>query len=166
MPKFAIYFVPPAESPFYQLGTHVLGYDVRGRTSATMPPGLEADFGRFDAAWTAIARPFGFHLTVCDALDCDWATIPVVERELVDLFSCFDPATEFALQRDAEKPVGIWGSAGRVLPSVAVSAEYLAFHAARRTHQSAGQRIRVSTPIPGRISDTTAAPSPAGAVVL
>jgi hypothetical protein len=55
MPKFAIYFVPPAESPFYQLGTHVLGYDVRGRTSATMPPGLEADFGRFDAAWTAIA---------------------------------------------------------------------------------------------------------------
>jgi hypothetical protein len=45
-------------------------------------------------------------------LDCDWATIPVVERELVDLFSCFDPATEFALQRDAEKPVGIWGSAG------------------------------------------------------
>ena len=112
MPKFAIYFVPREDDPFYQLGTRNLGYDVRRRVSVTMRAYLQAELGEITPAWTAAARPFGFHLTVCDALDCDWRTIPAVETLLGDLLSCFAPATEFTLQQCATEPVAIWEDAG------------------------------------------------------
>lgn len=112
MARFAIYYVPQANDPFYELGTQILGYDVRTQAAAPLQPNLQAEFSHFDNTWTTIARPFGFHLTICDALDCDWATIPLVERELADLLPCFNPATEFLLQRDTQTPIGIWGQAG------------------------------------------------------
>jgi hypothetical protein len=108
VPKFAIYFVPREDDPFYQLGSQILGYDVRGRVSVTMPAHLQRELGEIDSTWMAAARSFGFHLTVCDALDCDWSTIPAVENLLDDLLSCFAPATEFTLQRCATEPVAIW----------------------------------------------------------
>jgi hypothetical protein len=55
---FAAYFIPEATSELYQLGTEVLGYDVRGKQS-------------FNSKWEASvdqATVFGFHMTVCDAL--------------------------------------------------------------------------------------------------
>lgn len=50
-----------------------------------MPIDLSIELNEFDSTWVSESRPFGFHLTVCDALDCDWATIPLVERQLVHL---------------------------------------------------------------------------------
>ena len=109
MPKFAIYYVPRTEEPFYRLGTSILGYDVRARTAVTLPSDLREDFGQFDTSWTGISRPYGFHLTITDAIDCSWAMIPQVERELTNLLGCFDPAHPFVLRRLAESPAGIWG---------------------------------------------------------
>jgi hypothetical protein len=113
MPKFAAYYVPQADDPFYHLGTSILGYDVRARTSATLPSDLRENFGLFDADWTDISRPYGFHLSITEAIDCSWAAIPRLERELRDLLGCFDPAHPFTLQRQIERPVGIWGEPGR-----------------------------------------------------
>ncbi len=113
MPKFAIYYVPRTEEPFYRLGTSILGYDVRARTAVTLPSDLREDFGQFDTSWTGISRPYGFHLTITEAIDCSWAMIPQVERELTNLPGCFDPAHPFVLRRLAESPVGIWGEMGR-----------------------------------------------------
>jgi hypothetical protein len=31
MPKFAIYYVPQQDDPFYRLGGQLLGYDIRAR---------------------------------------------------------------------------------------------------------------------------------------
>jgi 2'-5' RNA ligase len=112
MPKFAIYFVPAADDPFYQLGTQILGYDVRNTAPASMRADLQDDFGRFDVKWVSLSRPFGFHVTICDALDCEWAKIALVERELKDLLGCFNPANEFVLFRDQETPIGVWGRSG------------------------------------------------------
>jgi len=108
MPKFAIYFIPRGDDSFYQLGSQILGYDVRGRRSVKMPVDLSAELGELDSAWVSQSRPFGFHATICDALDCDWATIPVIERRLADLLACFNAASTFTLNRCSEKPVGIW----------------------------------------------------------
>lgn len=55
---FALYFVPPLETSFYQFGSGVLGYDVRDAQLTTSR--WQAEVGR--------ARGFGFHLTICDAL--------------------------------------------------------------------------------------------------
>ena len=113
MPRFAIYYVPQAEDAFYRLGTSIVGYDVRARTTATMPPDLQLQIGQFDTSWTGLSQKFGFHLTICDALDCEWSTIPRVERELAELLACFDPAHPFTLRKQDNVPVGIWGEAGR-----------------------------------------------------
>ncbi|HLZ62075.1 MAG TPA: DUF1045 domain-containing protein [Ktedonosporobacter sp.] len=113
MPKFAVYYIPPAIDPCYQLGTQILGYDVRTQRSVEMPPDLQEYFGQFHTGWTAESQPFGFHLTISDALDCNWATIPLVERELGDLLACFQPTTLFTLQRRDDHAVGIWGKPGR-----------------------------------------------------
>lgn len=55
---FAVYFVPPAESPLYAFGSRVLGYDVRAAQPVSSPW----------AAFAGGAADFGFHLTISDAL--------------------------------------------------------------------------------------------------
>jgi hypothetical protein len=109
MPKFAVYYVPPAEDDFYRLGTSILGYDVRARESLQMPQALQSRLGGFDQEWVEYAQPFGFHLTIGDALDCDFDDILAVEREIEDILNCFDPAHLFTLQRPEEKFVTFWG---------------------------------------------------------
>jgi hypothetical protein len=112
MPKFAVYFVPRAGDSLYEFGTQILGYDVRARRSVRMSPSLQQELGKIEDSWVAHARPFGVHVTICDALDCDFATIPVVESRLLELLGCFGPDTEFRLRRRNEQPVAIWGSTG------------------------------------------------------
>jgi hypothetical protein len=112
MPKFAVYFVPSPDSSFYEFGSQILGYDLRARRSVAISSGLEKEVGKIEDNWVQDARPYGFHLTICDALDCDFATIPAVESRLLELLPCFDPGTEFKLRRRNEQPVGIWGNAG------------------------------------------------------
>ncbi len=109
MPKFAVCYVPQADNPFYQKGTHILGYDVRARQAVATSSELEEALGRGWQAWTTRCRHYGFHLTICEALDCHWTTIPQVERELAELLKCFDPSHPFVLERSDEQPVGIWG---------------------------------------------------------
>lgn len=113
MPKFAVYFIPQAEDPFYRLGTALLGYDVRERRANAFPPDLSETLGPFDPAWTAISRPYGFHLSITEAINCDATTIPRVEQDLADLLDCFDPAHTFTLKQRSNRPVGIWGEAGK-----------------------------------------------------
>jgi hypothetical protein len=55
---FALYFIPAADSGFYQFGTDVLGYDVRQQTE------LQSEF----ADQVGGARYYGIHLTITDAL--------------------------------------------------------------------------------------------------
>ena len=89
MPKFAIFYVPQASDLCYQLGSQLLGYDMREQRDRELSPELQHYFEQFDAAWTAESQPYGFHLTISDALDCSWTTIPQVERELAGLLACF-----------------------------------------------------------------------------
>ena len=109
MPKFAVYFVPKSDEPFYDFGSQILGYDLRARRSVRMSSDLEKDLGKIEDAWVKEARPYGFHVTICDALDCDFATIPAVESSLLELLGCFDPGTSFKLSRCNEGPVAILG---------------------------------------------------------
>lgn len=90
MAKFAVYFVPKSDSSFYEFGSQILGYDLRARRSVRISSSLEQELGKIDDTWVQDARPYGFHVTICDALDCDFTTIPVVESRLLValLFRC------------------------------------------------------------------------------
>lgn len=112
MPKFAVYYIPQADDPFYQLGTQILGYDVRARQTVVAPSEREEILGSNGETWTMISRPYGFHMTICEAFDCHWTAIPRVEQELADLLQCFDPSHPLVLQQKGDHPIGIWGEEG------------------------------------------------------
>ena len=57
MPKFGVYYVPPADSDFYHLGTSILGYDVRAERPVEMPAALRDRLGSYDLGWARRARP-------------------------------------------------------------------------------------------------------------
>lgn len=61
MPRYAIYYVPPAQSQLYRLGASVLGYDSYRAERVSFPPGLDhADWPEI----TAEPRRYGFHATL------------------------------------------------------------------------------------------------------
>ncbi|WP_045234639.1 DUF1045 domain-containing protein [Deinococcus pimensis] len=88
--RFAVYLVPPAQSAFFRLGSAVLGWDSRAGQPVQQPPGLRPE-------WTAKAGPFGFHLTVTEAFECDPADWDDIERELRALCACLSPDAHLAL---------------------------------------------------------------------
>lgn len=88
--RFAVYLVPPAGSAFYDLGSSVLGYDVRAGREVAQLPGLRPE-------WVAKAGQYGFHLTVVEALDCDAASFPEIEREIAAVCACFSPSARLRL---------------------------------------------------------------------
>lgn len=112
MPKFAVYYVPDADDMLYQLGSELLGYDVRAHAPLMLPPSWHTHLPTFDPAWVALARPYGFHATIGDALDTTWTAIPRIEEELGALLQCFDPDHPWTLQRNPAAPLAAWGEPG------------------------------------------------------
>jgi len=60
LPRYAIYFVPGAETSLYRFGASALGYDCYGAEACAFPDGAEADWGDF----TREPRVYGFHATL------------------------------------------------------------------------------------------------------
>ncbi|MGE0565131.1 MAG: DUF1045 domain-containing protein [Pseudolabrys sp.] len=61
VPRYAIYFVPPADSVLYRFGSAVLGYDAYSGENVSHLPGFEAGH------WRDIVREpriYGFHATL------------------------------------------------------------------------------------------------------
>jgi putative phosphonate metabolism protein len=59
-PRYAIYFVPSAESVLYRLGSSLLGYDCYRGVDVGHPPGLPDDWVEL----TEAPRRYGFHGTL------------------------------------------------------------------------------------------------------
>jgi hypothetical protein len=113
MPKFAIYYVPDANDEFYRIGSQLLYYDVRAQAPPAMSSQVRDQLTTFDDAWVATAQPYGFHLTLGDAIECTDAAIPLVEQELEMLALCFDPAHPWTLQQRQPEPISVWGEVGK-----------------------------------------------------
>jgi putative phosphonate metabolism protein len=63
IPRYAIYFVPAAETPLYQAGAALLGYDVYSGRRLPFPGGLALG-GDAWSALTSEPRVYGFHATL------------------------------------------------------------------------------------------------------
>lgn len=114
MIKFGVSYIPRPDDPLYQRGTAVVGYDIRARRAsdtADMPDALRR-FGPLDATWVAEAKPYGFHLTIGDAIDAD--AISHVAHDLDGLLRCFAPERPFTLHR-RDDSVTTWGSQREVV---------------------------------------------------
>ena len=97
---FALYIIPGAASPLYRLGSKVLGYDVRQQKL-------------LDSPWPEYARtgrPYGFHVTLCDALFfIGEASIRAAQAEVEHMAREFRPfdLTRIRLQPDVPCPGSI-----------------------------------------------------------
>jgi hypothetical protein len=105
MPKFAVYYIPPAQSSLYQHGSEILGYDVRTGTMLPEDNPTRAALPEFDPAWAALPQTYGFHVTMGYSLYFDGETLPQIEQEMEDVFNCFSPDVEFIFTPASERVV-------------------------------------------------------------
>jgi putative phosphonate metabolism protein len=62
-PRYAIYFVPSADSPLYRFGADLIGYDAYSGQSLPFTKGIESDVEGWKQ-FTADPRKYGFHATL------------------------------------------------------------------------------------------------------
>lgn len=90
---FAVYLIPPANSPLYQFGSDILGYDIRGKVKTPHSPKWHNAVGA--------AFDFGMHVTVADALYCpSILDVNLICKEVEYLAAGFRP---FVLNLSIEK---------------------------------------------------------------
>lgn len=88
--RFAVYLCPPAGDPYYELGSNLLGFDVRMEQARPLPeflrPGDQADAG-----------PYGLHLTVVEGFYTDPTSWPAIEAEARACVACLSPGSLLTL---------------------------------------------------------------------
>lgn len=99
--RFGLYFIP--EGAFYQAGSSVVGYDVRGQREVDLP-----DF--IDPAWHVLSGQYGFHATITDAIIIAEEKLPEVMAKAKKLLECFDPANRYLFTKDY---VGFWSGSNQ-----------------------------------------------------
>jgi len=97
--RFGLYFIPEGE--LYETGSRVLGFDIRRQQSVVMPDFIEP-------AWTALAREYGFHITITDAIEADSSQLPTIAQRVKEVLACLRPDNDYVLRKDR---VGFWSPA-------------------------------------------------------
>lgn len=111
---FAVYLIPPLNSPLYRFGSKALRYDVRAKRELAPTPwhGAEAafDYGQ-DVTLEDIgpAFEFGLHITIADALYCAYKTdIDLICEEVKCVARQFDSFVfPFTLEENFPNEKGI-----------------------------------------------------------
>jgi len=108
MAKFAIYYVPPADSKLYQRGSEILGYDVRAGQFLPEQNPTRTALPEFDVAWIAQPQTYGFHMTVGYSLYFDMAQLAAIEHEMLHVFACFGRDIQFQLKPAIDEWIPFW----------------------------------------------------------
>jgi hypothetical protein len=97
---FAVYLIPPVDSPLYKFGSGLLEYDVRAKKELQMTKWHNAIGAAFD---------YGLHVTVADALYCATKSdINLICKEVEFLANEFRPFTlNLSLEKDFPNERGI-----------------------------------------------------------
>ena len=101
MPKFAVYYIPPADSLFYQRGSEILGYDVRTGEFLPQDNVTRAQLPEFDECWVEQPQTYGFHVTTGYSLYFEQDNLPAIEAEMESVCRCFGDV-EFLLEPQEE----------------------------------------------------------------
>src|SRR3989344_1742311 len=101
--KFGIYYIPK-EGKFYNLGSKLVGYDIRNEK-------LTTPLDNFKDAWNENAREYGFHLTLTDAVYINEDKLKEIENTLSMTLELFSKANKYLLEVE-NKPVTFWKKGG------------------------------------------------------
>jgi len=100
LPAFAVYLIPPADSPLYKFGSEILEYDVRSSKELQSTKLHNAIGAAFE---------YGLHVTVADALYCAAKSdIDLICEEVEFLANGFQPFNiELSIEKDFPNERGI-----------------------------------------------------------
>lgn len=104
MPKFAVYYIPPADSLLYQCGSEILGYDVRTGEFLPKDNPTRAQLPEFDEQWIQQPQTYGFHITTGYSLYFEQGNLSAIENEMESVCRCFGDV-EFLLTPHQERVV-------------------------------------------------------------
>jgi len=108
MPRFGVFFVPPARSPFYRLGTSIHGYDVRREEASHPDNPIRAQLPDFDKEWVRRPAKHGIHCTIVAPQYCRYGDLDSIHYEVEKSLNCFAHATVFEMTA-AQDMVCYWG---------------------------------------------------------
>lgn len=106
MPKFAVYYITPADSLHYQRGSEILGYDVRAGKFLPSDNPTRSTLPEFDESWIQRPQTYGFHITTGYSLYCEDSALPHIEAELESVCQCFGDV-DFVLN-PADEHIVFW----------------------------------------------------------
>lgn len=108
MPRFGVFFVPPARNPFYRLGTSILGYDVRRGQDTHQDNFIRAQLPDFDEAYVKRPQKHGIHCTIVAPQTCRYGDLDTISYEIERILNCFAETTIFELSASSDF-VTYWG---------------------------------------------------------
>ena len=108
MPRFGVFFIPPARSPFYRLGTSILGYDVRRGQDTHQDNFIRAQLPDFDDAYVKRPQKHGIHCTIVAPQTCRYGDLDTINYEIERILNCFSETSLFEMSAKSEF-VTYWG---------------------------------------------------------
>ena len=108
MPRFGVFFVPPARSPFYRLGTSILGYDVRREQDSHQDNFIRAQLPGFDVDYVRRPRKHGIHCTILAPQVCRYGDLDSISYDIECSLNYFAETTTFEIMA-ASDFVTYWG---------------------------------------------------------
>ena len=97
MPKFAVYYIPKKGHPLYQLGSQVIGYDIRKEKEIAFHKELINYPKKQIEKAVGKAKKYGFHLTIGDSIDFKEEQLSLIKNKLSELIRTSNPNTDWML---------------------------------------------------------------------
>jgi hypothetical protein len=108
MPRFAVYYLPPVHSPFYRLGTSILGYDSRREQATYTDNFIRGQIPSFDESFVKLPRPHGLHCTIVSPQSCRGGDLGAISQTIECILNCFAQETAFSMQAQGQL-IHFWG---------------------------------------------------------
>ena len=108
MPRFGVFFVPPARSPLYRLGTSIHGYDVRRAQPSHQDNFIRAQLPEFDEEFVKRPQKHGIHCTIVAPQVCRYGDLNAIAFEMEAILNCFAQTTTFEITAQSDL-VSFWG---------------------------------------------------------
>ena len=102
MPRFGVFFVPLARSPFYRLGTSILGYDVRREQDAHQDNFIRAQLPDFEEEYVKRPAKHGIHCTILAPQTCRYGDLDAMSYDINAILNCFAETTVFEMSAQSE----------------------------------------------------------------
>lgn len=114
MPRFGVFYVPPAHNPFYRLATSILGYDARRNNHVPEDNFIRKQLPDFDEKFVKRPSNHGIHCTIVAPQSCRYGDLNAISYDIERSLNCFNEATNFEIHAEPDF-VSFWGKKQQIV---------------------------------------------------